>query len=128
VSLLTRVLRRRTADPVQSAFRRIAERELRFLENDYGFDPPKWEPLPHAEELLTYERGTTQVRFHLGDSAKGIDLEVLSSDGGVEHLQIEDWIQNDARPWAEETERIVASYGRLLRKRGLEQKEPESRG
>jgi len=106
----------------------IAERELAFLENDYGFDPPKWEPFPHAEELLTYERGTTQVRFHLEDSARGIELEILSPDGGVEHLQIEESIQDDARPWAEETERIIASYGRLLRQRGLEQEEPVSRG
>jgi hypothetical protein len=126
--LISRFLRRREAGPVPSAFLQIAGRELAFLENDYGFDPPRWEPFPHAEELLTYERGTTQVRFHLGDSARGIELEVLSADGGLEHLQIEDWIQNDARPWAEETERIIASYGRLLRKRGLDQKEPVSRG
>jgi len=128
VSLLARVLRRRKAHSVQSTFRRIAERELAFLENDYGFDPPRWEPFPHAEEVLTYERGTTLVRFLLGDGARGIELEVLSADGGVEHLQIEDWFQNDARPWAEETERILASYGRLLRNRGLGEKEAASGG
>jgi hypothetical protein len=112
-----RRLRRRAVEPARTSFRRIAERELAFLERDHGFATPKWEPYPHAEEVLTYERDATQIRVHLGDSAKGIDVELLSADGSVEHLQINEWIQNDDRPWTDETERILATYAQLLRTR-----------
>ena len=122
MSVLRR-LRRRAAEPAPSSFRRIAERELAFLELDHGFGAPTWEPFPHAEEMLTYERDATQIQVHLGDSAKGIDVEPLPGDGSVERLQIEDWIQSDARPWAQETERILASYARILRGRGFGSKE-----
>jgi hypothetical protein len=118
VSVLRR-FRPRAGEPPPTPFRRIAERKLAFLERDHGFGAPRWEPYPHAEEVLTYERDATQIRVHLGDSAKGIDVELLSADGSVDHVQIEDWIHSDARPWAEETERILASYARILRTRGL---------
>ncbi len=115
MSLLRRLTGRRDTRPSPSPFRRIAERELAFLEHDYGFGPPRWEPFPHAEEVLTYERGRTQIRVHLGDSGRGIDLELLSPDGRAEQLQIDDWIQSEDRPWGDETERILGAYARLLR-------------
>jgi hypothetical protein len=119
LSLLRRLTRRRDAQPGLSRFRRIAERELAFLEQEYGFGSPRWEPLPHAEEVLTYERGRTQIQVHLGDSGRGIDLELLTTEGRVEHLQIDDWIQSDDRPWADETGRILGAYARLLHEPAL---------
>jgi hypothetical protein len=119
VSILRR-LRHRDVEAAESPFRKIAARELAFLERDAGFGPPTWEPFPHAEEILTYERDATQIRIHLGDSARGIEVELVSADG-IEQLELEDWFHSDNRPWAEETRRILASYARLLRARGIGQ-------
>jgi hypothetical protein len=126
--LLNGILNRRgAADKSPTPFRLIAERELAFLVQDGGFDPPEWEPFPHAEEMLIYTRGREEIRIHLGDSANGIDLELLTPDGRLEHMQIDEWLHREGRPWPEETERILASYGPLLRKHveGLDSEEDD---
>jgi hypothetical protein len=56
----------------------------------------------------------------LGDGARGIEVELVSEDGS-EQLELEDWFHRDAQPWADETRRILASYARLLRERGIGQ-------
>jgi hypothetical protein len=124
--VLDRILHRREAEEAHTPFRRIAERELAFLEHEQGFDTPEWEPFPHAEEMLTYRRGQAQIRVHLGDGARGIDLELLSAGGRLEHLQIEDWLHRDDAPWGVETERILAAYAHLLRARPADLEEPGS--
>jgi hypothetical protein len=126
--LLNGILNRRGAvKETPTSFQQIVERELAFLVHEGGFDPPEWEPFPHAEEMLIYTRGREEIRIHLGDSAKGIDLELLTPDGRLEHMQIDEWLHRGDRPWTDETERILASYGPLLRKHveGLDSEEDD---
>jgi hypothetical protein len=117
VSLMQRLLHRGETQSQPSPFREIVERKLAFLEDDYAFEAPEWEPLPHAEEVVTYRQDRTLIRVHLGDSATGIDLELLTANGRLDHLQIADWLHRRGHPWAAETERIVDSYARLLKER-----------
>jgi hypothetical protein len=116
-----KILERLRRHPEQdSPFLVQTRRELRFLQEQHGYELADWEPYPHAEEIITYKRGPSEVRLHLGDSRTGITVDVLTPDGRWEELCVQDWLHREGVPWSAETKRLLHEYAELLEARADE--------